>query len=116
MRRMTYSPQYGLGRGRRTAAWMSLVSSAGEGVERFSPTDSVMDNMPASFQGSVHSGPDPERTMSRFGYPILSRNSSAALPTRFTRWMSRTVRSGWATYQPSAVTWWLAIQSFTFGL
>ena len=51
--------------------------------------------------------------MSRIGYPILSRKSSAALPTRFTRWISRTVRSGWATYQPSAVIWCLAIQSFT---
>src|SRR5215510_16200322 len=116
MRRMTYSPQYGLGRGRRTVACMSLVSSAGEGVERVSPTDSLMDNMAASFQGSVHSGPDPERTMSRFGYPILSRNSSAALPMRFTWEMSRTVRSGWATYQPSAVIWCLTIQSFTLGL
>src|SRR5262245_56229184 len=52
MRRMTYSPQYGLGRGRRTVACMSLVSSAGERVERVSPTDSLMDNVRPSFQGS----------------------------------------------------------------
>src|SRR5262245_47127362 len=52
MRRMTYSPRYGLGRGRRTVACMSLVSSAGERVERVSPTDSLMDNMTASFRGS----------------------------------------------------------------
>src|SRR5262249_54356597 len=50
------------------------------------------------------------------GYPILSRNSSTALPVRFSFVMSRTVRSGWATYQPSAVIWYLAIQSFTCGL
>src|SRR5262245_2273301 len=55
MRRMTYSPQYGLGRGRRTVACMSLVSSAGERVERVSPADSLRDNMRASFQGGpVH--------------------------------------------------------------
>ena len=35
---------------------------------------------------------------------ILSRNSSTALPTRFTRPASATDRSGWATYQPSAWT------------
>src|SRR5262249_29634470 len=35
---------------------------------------------------------------------------------RFSFAMSRTVRSGWATYQPSAVIWYLAIQSFTCGL
>src|SRR5262245_18575383 len=117
MRRMTYSPQYGLGRGRRTVACMSLVSSVGERVERVSPTDSLMGNIPASFQGlRVHSGPDPQRTMSRLGYPILSRNSSAALPMRFTWEMSRTVKSGWATYQPSAEIWYLTIQSFTCGL
>src|SRR5262245_52001533 len=52
MRRMTYSPQYGLGRGRKTVACMSLVSSAGERVERVSPADSLRDNMRASFQGS----------------------------------------------------------------
>src|SRR5262252_3549857 len=50
MRRMTYSPQYGLGRGRRTVACMSLVSSVGERVEGVSSTDSLMVNMPASFQ------------------------------------------------------------------
>src|SRR5262245_27950752 len=60
MCRMTYSPQYGLGRGRRTVACMSLVSSASERVERVSPTDSVMDNMSASFlRGPVHFGPAP---------------------------------------------------------
>src|SRR5262249_41233573 len=52
MRRMTYSPKYGLGRGRRTVACMSLVSSAGERVEGVSPADSLMDNMRASFQES----------------------------------------------------------------
>src|SRR5262249_15622512 len=52
MRRMTYSPQYGFGRGRRTVACMSLVSSVGERVETVSPTDSLMDNMRGSFQGS----------------------------------------------------------------
>src|SRR6516165_10570970 len=44
MRRTTYSPQYGLGRGRRTVACMSLVSSVGERVERVSSTGSLMDN------------------------------------------------------------------------
>src|SRR6185295_7069703 len=47
---------------------------------------------------------------------IVSRNSSTALPTRFSRWMSRTVRSGWATYQPTAGIWCETIQSFTLGL
>ena len=98
-------PTYRLGRGRRTVTCMSLVSSIGERAEGILSTDSLMGAMTASFQGLwVRSGPDPERTMSRIGYPILSRNSSAALPTRFTRVMSRTVRSGCATYQPSAVT------------
>src|SRR6516162_5636969 len=61
MRRMTYSPRYGLGRGRRTVACMSLVSSVGERVEGVSSTDSLMDNMPASFQGLwVRSGPNDE--------------------------------------------------------
>src|SRR5262249_21256644 len=31
-------------------------------------------------------------------------------------WVARSGKSGWATYQPSAVIWFLAIQSFTFGL
>src|SRR5215813_4066732 len=53
MRRMTYSPKYGLGRGRRTVACMSLISSAGERAERVSPTDSLMDNMRTSFKGAV---------------------------------------------------------------
>src|SRR5215467_8903842 len=57
MRRTTYSPQYGLGRGRKTVACMSLVSSTGERVERVWPTDSLTDNMRASFLG-----PDPFRT------------------------------------------------------
>ena len=35
---------------------------------------------------------------------------------RFSRRISATVRSGWATYQPSAVIWCLTIQSFTSGL
>src|SRR5262245_5080764 len=52
MRRITYSPQYGLGRGRRMVACMSLVSSAAERVEGVSPADSLMDNMRASFQES----------------------------------------------------------------
>src|SRR5262249_54160742 len=85
-------------------------------TRRKSLAGGFLDGQHASpFRGPGHCGPDPERTMS-VGYPILSRNSSAALPTRFTRWMSRTVRSGWATYQPSAVTWYFAIQSLTFGL
>src|SRR5215831_5612946 len=63
----------------------------------------------------LHSRPGPEQTTMSVGYPILSRNSSAALPMRFSRRMSRTVRSGWATYQPSAAIWYLAIQSFTEG-
>src|SRR6266850_480866 len=37
--------------------------------------------------------------------PILSRNSSTALPIRVSLRVSATVRSGLATYQPSAVTW-----------
>src|SRR5262245_5265542 len=69
MRRMTYSPQYGLGRGRRTVACMSLVSSVGERVERVSPTDSLMDNMPASFPGS---GSIPDRTRANDEPPRLS--------------------------------------------
>src|SRR5215470_15610723 len=57
MRRITYSPQYGLGRGRRMVACMSLVSSAGERVEGVSPADSLMDNMRASFQsGPLRTG------------------------------------------------------------
>ena len=38
----------------------------------------------------------------------LSRNSSAAAPIRLSLLISATVRSGWATYQPSALIWWLA--------
>src|SRR5215468_1053013 len=65
MRRMTYSPQYGLGRGRRAVACMSLISSAVERVERVSPPDLLRDNMRASFQGSGPFGDrTPERTMS----------------------------------------------------
>src|SRR5262245_58990141 len=96
---------------------MSLVSSAGERGERVSPTDSFVDNMPASFQElRVQFRTRTRANDERFGHPILSRNSSAALPIRFTWEMSRTVKSGWATYQPSAVIWYLTIQSFTFGL
>ena len=64
----------------------------------------LTDDMGASFLGSDHSGPDPT-TSDRSGYATLSRNSSTALPIFFSRWISATVRSGWATYQPSAVIW-----------
>src|SRR5262249_6700844 len=39
--------------------------------------------------------------------PILSRNSSTASATRWLWRISATVRSGYATYQPSAVIWCL---------
>src|SRR4051812_23149861 len=42
---------------------------------------------------------------------ILSRNSSSAFPTRSSLRVSTTVRFGLATYQASAVIWYLTIQS-----
>src|SRR5262245_8026732 len=45
-------------------------------------------------------------------YPILSRSSSTALPTRSSRRVSATVRFGLATYQASAAVWCAAMKSF----
>src|SRR5262249_49882987 len=59
----------------------------------------------------IHSGPDPDRTIGLCRYPTLSSSSSTALPTFSSLRVSATVRFGLATYQPSAVIWWLAIQS-----
>src|SRR5262245_26419315 len=83
---MTYSPQYGLGRGRRTVACMSLVSSTGERVERPPPTDSLMDNMRASFQGvRIHSEPDPgsndDRRLCNLVEEFVDRRSNFLKPS-----------------------------------
>src|SRR5262245_8573902 len=51
-----------------------------------------------------------------FAQPTLSRNSSTALPTRSSLCASATDRFGLDTYQASAVSWWLTIQSLTAGL
>src|SRR5215475_2933627 len=78
--------------------------------------DSLTLDIAALLWVRVYFGPDPERMVSRFGYPILSSSSSTALPTFSSRQVSATLRFGLATYQASAVCWFLTIQSLIPGL
>src|SRR6185436_4208344 len=86
MRSMTYSPQYGVGRGRRTVACMSLVSRAGERVETVSPTGFSMENMRASLSwgpGPFRTGPPTiaERRLSNLVEEFFSRLADALQPS-----------------------------------
>src|SRR5262249_24209581 len=60
---------------------------------RFTPRVGRWTDLVRPFHG-VRADSDPDPTAPRCGYPTLSRNSSTAFPTRFSRPVSATVRSG----------------------
>src|SRR5262245_19112551 len=80
-------------------------------------TDACTDDRAHPVIGAeVYSDPACSRLIEPCSYEILSSNSSTALPTRWRRRVSATVRFGLPTYHASAEIWCSTIQSFTFGL
>ena len=101
-------PKYGAGLCLRTVAWISGSSSVGARATPLPAADSLTVDMPAFPLVRVQFRSRPrtnDHHLSR--YSILSRNSSAALPSLFNRSISAKVSSGLATNQPSAVIWCL---------